>query len=77
MDASYQEYMRIPISFFIMEKVRIFASEMQFLFVHLQMAIPILIGTKFDDFVKLPPDLQSTIVTQVRRTRMDFPSLTE
>ncbi|KAK3427153.1 hypothetical protein EUGRSUZ_F03444 [Eucalyptus grandis] len=31
-----------------------------------QKAIPILIGTKFDDFVKLPPDLQWTIVTQAR-----------
>jgi len=31
----------------------------------LQTAIPILIGTKFDDFVRLPPDLQWTIVTQV------------
>ncbi|XWS11195.1 hypothetical protein CRYUN_Cryun38cG0063200 [Craigia yunnanensis] len=31
-----------------------------------QTAIPILIGTKFDDFVRLPPDLQSTIVTQAR-----------
>ncbi|GMN51528.1 hypothetical protein TIFTF001_020684 [Ficus carica] len=30
-----------------------------------QTAIPILIGTKFDDFVRLPPDLQWTIVTQV------------
>ncbi|XP_076959683.1 septum-promoting GTP-binding protein 1-like [Bidens hawaiensis] len=29
-------------------------------------AIPILIGTKFDDFVSLPPDLQWTIVTQAR-----------
>lgn len=29
-------------------------------------AIPILIGTKFDDFVGLPPDLQWTIVTQAR-----------
>ncbi|XP_061370422.1 septum-promoting GTP-binding protein 1-like isoform X2 [Gastrolobium bilobum] len=29
-----------------------------------QTAIPILIGTKFDDFVRLPPDLQWTIVTQ-------------
>ncbi|KAL6999333.1 hypothetical protein U1Q18_000493 [Sarracenia purpurea var. burkii] len=29
-------------------------------------AIPILIGTKFDDFVQLPPDLQWTIVTQAR-----------
>ncbi|KAF5941219.1 hypothetical protein HYC85_022386 [Camellia sinensis] len=27
-------------------------------------AIPILIGTKFDDFVQLLPDLQWTIVTQ-------------
>ncbi|KAG4991124.1 hypothetical protein AAZX31_09G095900 [Glycine max] len=31
-----------------------------------QTAIPILIGTKFDDFVKLPPDVQWTIVTQAR-----------
>ncbi|KAM7279529.1 hypothetical protein ACFE04_006663 [Oxalis oulophora] len=31
-----------------------------------QTAIPILIGTKFDDFVKLPQDLQWTIVTQAR-----------
>ncbi|KAK9025849.1 hypothetical protein V6N11_038704 [Hibiscus sabdariffa] len=31
-----------------------------------QTAIPILIGTKFDDFVRLPPDLQWTIVTQAR-----------
>ncbi|XP_057950966.1 septum-promoting GTP-binding protein 1 [Malania oleifera] len=31
-----------------------------------QTAIPILIGTKFDDFVQLPPDLQWTIVTQAR-----------
>ncbi|XP_030949571.1 septum-promoting GTP-binding protein 1-like [Quercus lobata] len=31
----------------------------------LQTAIPIIIGTKFDDFVRLPPDLQWTIVTQV------------
>ncbi|XP_027343884.1 septum-promoting GTP-binding protein 1-like [Abrus precatorius] len=31
-----------------------------------QSAIPILIGTKFDDFVRLPPDLQWTIVTQAR-----------
>jgi len=31
-----------------------------------QTAIPIIIGTKFDDFVKLPPDLQWTIVTQAR-----------
>jgi TRAP-type C4-dicarboxylate transport system permease small subunit len=31
----------------------------------LQTAIPILIGTKFDDFVQLPPNLQWTIVTQV------------
>ncbi|MFS7940660.1 putative small GTPase, P-loop containing nucleoside triphosphate hydrolase [Helianthus anomalus] len=29
-------------------------------------AIPILIGTKFDDFVSLPPDLQWAIVTQAR-----------
>ncbi|KAI3717889.1 hypothetical protein L1987_69797 [Smallanthus sonchifolius] len=29
-------------------------------------AIPILIGTKFDDFVRLPPDLQWTIVSQAR-----------
>ncbi|KAI9186717.1 hypothetical protein LWI28_020124 [Acer negundo] len=31
-----------------------------------QAAIPIIIGTKFDDFVRLPPDLQWTIVTQAR-----------
>ncbi|XP_059662513.1 septum-promoting GTP-binding protein 1 [Cornus florida] len=31
-----------------------------------QTAIPILIGTKFDDFVQLPPDLQWTIVAQAR-----------
>ncbi|QCD78386.1 P-loop containing nucleoside triphosphate hydrolase [Vigna unguiculata] len=31
-----------------------------------QTAIPILIGTKFDDFVTLPPDVQWTIVTQAR-----------
>ncbi|MFS7963515.1 putative small GTP-binding protein [Helianthus anomalus] len=29
-------------------------------------AIPILIGTKFDDFVMLPPDLQWTVVSQAR-----------
>ncbi|KAJ8443753.1 hypothetical protein Cgig2_029658 [Carnegiea gigantea] len=29
-------------------------------------AIPVLIGTKFDDFVRLPPDVQWTIVTQAR-----------
>ncbi|KAI4366140.1 hypothetical protein MLD38_022058 [Melastoma candidum] len=29
-------------------------------------AIPILIGTKFDDFVQLPPDLQWTVITQAR-----------
>ncbi|XP_043690946.1 septum-promoting GTP-binding protein 1-like [Telopea speciosissima] len=31
-----------------------------------QTAIPILIGTKFDDFVRLPLDMQWTIVTQAR-----------
>ncbi|KAK6132906.1 hypothetical protein DH2020_033342 [Rehmannia glutinosa] len=31
-----------------------------------QTAIPILIGTKFDDFVQLPPDIQWTVVTQAR-----------
>ncbi|KAB2049106.1 hypothetical protein ES319_A13G154700v1 [Gossypium barbadense] len=31
-----------------------------------QTAIPILVGTKFDDFFGLPPDLQWTIVTQAR-----------
>ncbi|KAK7300112.1 hypothetical protein RJT34_10946 [Clitoria ternatea] len=31
-----------------------------------QTAIPVLIGTKFDDFVRLPPDVQWTIVTQAR-----------
>ncbi|KAL7143196.1 hypothetical protein ABFS83_08G175200 [Erythranthe nasuta] len=29
-------------------------------------AIPILIGTKFDDFVLLPPDIQWTVITQAR-----------
>ncbi|KAK6132929.1 hypothetical protein DH2020_033313 [Rehmannia glutinosa] len=29
-------------------------------------AIPILIGTKFDDFVQLPADIQWTVVTQAR-----------
>nr|GEU67086.1 septum-promoting GTP-binding protein 1 [Tanacetum cinerariifolium] len=33
-------------------------------------AIPILIGTKFDDFVRLPPDLQWTIVTQITSTHV-------
>ncbi|XP_022862075.1 septum-promoting GTP-binding protein 1-like [Olea europaea var. sylvestris] len=31
-----------------------------------QTAVPILIGTKFDDFVQLPLDIQLTIVTQAR-----------
>ncbi|MCD7449866.1 hypothetical protein HAX54_001908 [Datura stramonium] len=31
-----------------------------------QTAIPILIGTKFDDFVQLPTDIQWTVVTQAR-----------
>ncbi|GMJ09605.1 hypothetical protein like AT3G21700 [Hibiscus trionum] len=31
-----------------------------------QTAIPILIGTKFDDFIQLPIDLQSTIASQAR-----------
>ncbi|KAF8410701.1 hypothetical protein HHK36_003235 [Tetracentron sinense] len=31
-----------------------------------QTAIPILIGTKFDDFVQLPPDLQWAIMSQAR-----------
>ncbi|KAL5972723.1 hypothetical protein ACLOJK_039528 [Asimina triloba] len=31
-----------------------------------QTAIPVLIGTKFDDFVRLPPDLQWAIVSQAR-----------
>ncbi|KAI8024935.1 Phototropin-1B [Camellia lanceoleosa] len=34
-----------------------------------QKAIPMLIGTKFDDFVQLPPDLQWTIVTQILHCR--------
>lgn len=32
----------------------------------LQAAIPILVGTKFDDFIQLPIDLQWTIASQVR-----------
>uniref|UniRef100_A0A7N0UPU1 Septum-promoting GTP-binding protein 1 n=1 Tax=Kalanchoe fedtschenkoi TaxID=63787 RepID=A0A7N0UPU1_KALFE len=31
-----------------------------------QTAIPVLIGAKFDEFVKLPPNLQWTIITQAR-----------
>ncbi|KAL0443403.1 UNVERIFIED_CONTAM: Septum-promoting GTP-binding protein 1 [Sesamum latifolium] len=31
-----------------------------------QTAIPILIGTKFDDFVQLPQDIQWTIINQVK-----------
>lgn len=31
-----------------------------------QTAIPILVGTKFDEFIRLPPDLQWTIVIQAR-----------
>lgn len=31
-----------------------------------QTAIPILIGTKFDDFIQLPQDIQWTVVTQAR-----------
>lgn len=31
-----------------------------------QSAIPILIGTKFDDFAQLPPDIQWSVVTQAR-----------
>lgn len=30
-----------------------------------QTAIPVLIGTKFDDFVKLPIEIQWTVVEQV------------
>ncbi|CAN0901059.1 Septum-promoting GTP-binding protein 1 [Linum grandiflorum] len=33
-----------------------------------QTAIPILIGTKFDEFVRLPPNVQWTIATQVGKT---------
>ncbi|XP_073297209.1 septum-promoting GTP-binding protein 1-like [Primulina huaijiensis] len=29
-------------------------------------AIPILVGTKFDDFVQMPPDIQWTVITQAR-----------
>ncbi|XP_057809865.1 septum-promoting GTP-binding protein 1-like [Salvia miltiorrhiza] len=31
-----------------------------------QTAIPIMIGTKFDNFVQLPPDIQRAVVTQAR-----------
>lgn len=37
-----------------------------------QTAITVLIGTKFDEFVRLPPDLQWTIVTQVWKITHDF-----
>ena len=33
--------------------------------VFLQTAIPVLIGTKFDDFIQLPIDLQWTIASEV------------
>ncbi|KAL1567034.1 septum-promoting GTP-binding protein 1-like isoform X1 [Salvia divinorum] len=32
-----------------------------------QTAVPIIIGTKFDDFMQLPLDIQWTVVTQARR----------
>lgn len=35
------------------------------LFLLLQNAIPVLIGTKFDDFIQLPIDLQWTVASQV------------
>lgn len=38
----------------------------------MQSAIPILVGTKFDDFVQLPPDIQWTIVTQVPHVESSF-----
>ncbi|XP_075503103.1 septum-promoting GTP-binding protein 1-like isoform X3 [Primulina tabacum] len=31
-----------------------------------QTAIPMLIGTKFDDFVQMPPDIQCTVIRQAR-----------
>ncbi|KAH6835521.1 Ras-related small GTP-binding family protein [Perilla frutescens var. hirtella] len=31
-----------------------------------QTAVPIVIGTKFDDFLQLPPDIQWTVITQAR-----------
>ncbi|XP_073016759.1 septum-promoting GTP-binding protein 1-like [Primulina eburnea] len=31
-----------------------------------QTAIPILVGTKFDDFVQMPPDIQWSVITQAR-----------
>uniref|UniRef100_A0A2P2MBC2 Uncharacterized protein MANES_15G074200 n=1 Tax=Rhizophora mucronata TaxID=61149 RepID=A0A2P2MBC2_RHIMU len=41
-----------------------------------QAAIPILIGTKFDDFVQFPPNLQWTIVTQVNNIKISSESPT-
>lgn len=44
-------------------------QEFFFLF-FLQRAIPILVGTKFDDFIKLPIDLQWAVANQVRLKRL-------
>ncbi|CAL5355499.1 unnamed protein product [Camellia sinensis] len=70
------------------EKARIVIKNLRFLLSHaesltppflndedvqlLRTAIPILIGTKFDDFVQLPPDLQWTIVTQYLLEAIDL-----
>lgn len=34
--------------------------------------MPVLVGTKFDDFVQLPLDLQWTIANQVMNVRKTF-----
>lgn len=40
-------------------------DESEFCLFILQTAIPVIIGTKFDDFIQLPIDLQWTIASQV------------
>jgi hypothetical protein len=42
------------------------------IFLFQQTAIPILIGTKFDDFAQLPLEMQWAIVNQVSSTRLAF-----
>ncbi|CAL5394112.1 unnamed protein product [Camellia sinensis] len=41
-----------------------------------QTAIPVLIGTKFDDFVQLPIDVQWTIASQARAYARNFKFIT-
>ena len=41
-----------------------------FVLLFLKTAIPVLIGTKFDDFIQLPIDLQWTIASQVNISKL-------